>query len=92
MSELFKNLSAEEIKAKTEAGGVDKAVCGYVQNMCNFNWLELLTGGSIFDAVLGGGLDCGTCDYWAEECGWDYVWSGSGDAWTGGCSNICTCH
>ena len=92
MSKLMKVLSAEEIQNETGTAGVDKTMCTYVQSLCNINWPSFLTGSSIFDATLGGGLDCGTCSYWANQCGWSYIWSGSGNAWTGGCGSTCICH
>lgn len=89
MSELFKVLSDAEITEYTNQGK-GSANCTYAQIMCNMFWPGIIKGVAYDDNTIGS-LDCGTCSYWASQCGWTYIWGGSGTAWTGGCST-CTCH
>lgn len=90
MSKKF--LSDLEISNNTEAGGFNKALCVQARILCNTFWPDFLKGFTK-DAEPIGTLDCGTCTYMADQCGWKYVYGGTGGgvAWED-CKYICTCH
>lgn len=89
-----KILSNSEIHNQTDAGkGVfPPYLCAQGLVLCNTFWPDFLKGFSK-DAEPLGTLDCGTCTYMSEQCGWKYVYGGTGGgiAWEE-CKYICTCH
>lgn len=87
-----KILNHSQLELCTQAGGFNKVLCGQALVLCNVYWPDFLKGGHFTDDNLGT-LDCGTCSYMANQCGWKYVYGGTGGstAWEE-CKWICTCH
>lgn len=78
MSNLIKSLSNEEIKNYTKEGkGLTTAQCAYYISLCTVG-IPGAGGGT-------GGLDCGTCSYIFQQCGYKPGGGGGGNCGT------CTC-
>lgn len=91
MSKLKKVLSDQEINAFTQAGGFNTVLCTQARILCNMYWPDFLAGFQYTDDAVGN-LDCGTCSYMVDQCGWKYVYSGTGSTAWQDCKWICTCH
>lgn len=74
---MIKNLSNEEICKYTMPGGFNKVLCDQAFILCNMYWPDFKKGFQITDDRVGQ-LDCGTCTYMSGQCGWKYVWAGTG--------------
>lgn len=86
-----KILSDNEIANQTKPGGFNTALCAQALILCNTFWPSITEGFSYTDNTIGT-LDCGTCTYMSNQCGWKYVYGGTGGIAWEECTFICTCH
>lgn len=87
-----KILTNQEMQEQTNPGGFNTALCTQAFILCNNFWPNIVKG-YVYDDDTLGTIDCGTCSYMADQCGWKYVYEGTGGgvAWED-CKWICTCH